>query len=139
MIAACHDTIRTYDLDEYHLLQTNTGHHDSIRYFSSYFLSIFLEHYIKLIIYVIRDLIYIPERNHIVSVSWDRTIKVWRSYRKQNQTRKQVEKESNVKFETWVWDQMKIALKQTVSNGTTQDINELIGQLNSKKEKSFVN
>ena len=97
------------------------------------------KYYMKLIIYVIRDLIYIPERNHIVSVSWDRTIKVWRSYRKQNQTRKQVEKESNVKFETWVWDQMKIALKQTVSNGTTQDINELIEQLNSKKEKSFVN
>jgi hypothetical protein len=84
-------------------------------------------------------LIFIPERNHIVSVSWDRTIKVWRSYKKQNQTRKQVEKESNVKFETWVWDQMKLALKQNASNGAPQDINQLIEQLNSKKEKSFVN
>ncbi len=84
-------------------------------------------------------MIFIPERNHIVSVSWDRTIKVWRSYKKQNQTRKQVEKESNVKFETWVWDQMKLALKQNASNGAPQDINQLIEQLNSKKEKSFVN
>jgi len=72
-------------------------------------------------------------------VSWDRTIKVWRSYRKQNQIRKQVEKESNVKFETWVWDQMKLALKQNVSNGANQDINELFEQLKSKKEKTFVN
>jgi 5-formaminoimidazole-4-carboxamide-1-beta-D-ribofuranosyl 5'-monophosphate synthetase len=53
-----------------------------------------------------RDLIFIPERNHIVSVSWDRTIKVWKGYRKVNLYHKKNEKDSEKKFETWVWDQM---------------------------------
>ena len=75
-------------MEDYHLVQTNYGHHDSIR-----------------------DLIFIPERNHIVSVSWDKTIRVWRSYRKQTYQRKLVEDENNKKFETWVWEKMKQALK----------------------------
>jgi WD40 repeat protein len=89
LIAACHDVVKVYEMEDYHLVQTNYGHHDSIR-----------------------DLIFIPERNHIVSVSWDRTIRVWKSYRKQSYQKKNVEEENNKKFETWVWNQMKKAMKQ---------------------------
>ena len=88
LIVACHDLIKVYDMDEYHLVQTNSGHHDSIR-----------------------DLVFIPERNHIVSVSWDKTVKVWRSYRKQNSNRKKNLKEKEKKFDAWLWDEMKKALK----------------------------
>ena len=57
-----------------------------------------------------RDVMLIPERNHIVTVSWDRSIKVWKSYRKQNLARNKSEIHSEKKFETWVWDAMKNAL-----------------------------
>jgi WD40 repeat protein len=79
LIAACHDVIKVFDMDDFHLVQTNYGHHDSIR-----------------------DIIFIPERGHIVSVSWDKTIRIWKSYRKQTYQRKSVEDENNKKFETWV-------------------------------------
>ena len=59
---------------------------------------------------------FIPERNHIVTVSWDRTIKVWKSYRRQNLTRQKMEKHKEKKFETWVWDAMKLALKNPKNN-----------------------
>jgi hypothetical protein len=54
-------------------------------------------------------LIYIPERNNIISVSWDKTVRVWRSYKKQTKIR--VHGENTKKFDTWVFDQMKSALK----------------------------
>ena len=56
-------------------------------------------------------MIFIAERGHIVSVSWDRTVKVWRAYRKQSFVKKKVEKDHEKKFDTWVWDQMKLAMK----------------------------
>lgn len=31
LIVACHDIIKVYELDDYHLVQTNYGHSDSIR------------------------------------------------------------------------------------------------------------
>lgn len=46
-----------------------------------------------------------------MSVSWDRSIKIWKSYRKNTKQRAKIENDSEKKFETWVWDQMKIALK----------------------------
>ncbi len=58
------------------------------------------------------DIIFIPERQNIVSVSWDGTIKIWRSYRKQKNEKKQEKNENNKKFETWVWDQMKVAMRK---------------------------
>lgn len=97
LIVAAHDMVKCYEMDEYHLVQTNSGHHDSIR-----------------------DVMLIPERNHIVSVSWDRTIKIWKSYRKQKLTRNKLENNSGAnKFETWVWDAMKAAL--TDSNQIKQE------------------
>jgi 5-formaminoimidazole-4-carboxamide-1-beta-D-ribofuranosyl 5'-monophosphate synthetase len=58
-----------------------------------------------------RNLILIPERSHIVSVSWDKTIKIWRSYKKQIARRAKRENESEKKFDNWVLDEMKEALK----------------------------
>lgn len=88
LMAACHDTIKVYDLDEYHLVQVNAGHFDSIR-----------------------DIIHVPEKKSIISVSWDKTIRVWRAYKKQQKVRKSAETEK--KFETWVFDAMKQALKNS--------------------------
>ena len=31
LMAACHDLIKVYDMDDYRLVQQNAGHHDSIR------------------------------------------------------------------------------------------------------------
>ncbi len=31
IMVACHDAIKVFDMDDYHLVQQNTGHHDSIR------------------------------------------------------------------------------------------------------------
>lgn len=31
VIAACHDLIKIFDLETYHLVQTCMGHHDSVR------------------------------------------------------------------------------------------------------------
>ena len=56
-------------------------------------------------------MIFIPERGHLVSISWDKTIKVWRAYRKLNSVKKDVEQDFEKKFETWVWSQMKQAMK----------------------------
>ena len=47
-----------------------------------------------------------------MSVSWDGTIKIWRSYLKQKSERKQETTDSSKKFETWVWDQMKLAMRK---------------------------
>jgi len=58
------------------------------------------------------DVIFIPERNNIVSVSWDGTIKIWRSYRKQKNEGKKKTHENSQKFETWVWEQMKVAMRK---------------------------
>lgn len=60
-----------------------------------------------------RDIIFIPERNHIVSVSWDKTINIWRFTRKTESKFKKVEKVK--KFETRVLEEMKLALKREVS------------------------
>ena len=60
-------------------------------------------------------MIFVPERNHIVSVSWDRTIRVWRSFRKYSNkvaVRSKSELDNETKFENWVFDQMKVAMKQ---------------------------
>ena len=60
-----------------------------------------------------REVIFIPERNHIVSVSWDKTIKIWRFIRKTQSKFKKVEKTK--KFETRLLEEMKLALKREVS------------------------
>ena len=61
-----------------------------------------------------------------MSVSWDGTIKVWRSYRKQNNERNKVTRDNNQKFETWVWDQMKVAMRSS----NVFDMSEYSKQLN---------
>jgi WD40 repeat protein len=110
LYSACNDIIKAYDLTNYLLVQTNIGHHDSIR-----------------------DVCFIPERNHLVSVSWDKTIKIWRSYQRyQVNERKIQKKEIEKKFETWVWDNMKIAMKKEVSF----DMNVYAEQLGLNEEDS---
>jgi WD40 repeat protein len=67
------------------------------------------------LIVFLRDIIFIPDRNNIVSVSWDKTIRVWKSYKKNNKKRKNEDNEK--KFDTWVFDQMKSALKTNQLTG----------------------
>jgi hypothetical protein len=71
----------------------------------------------------------IPERNHIVTVSWDRTIKVWKSYRRQNLTRNKLEVRDEKKFEVWVKDAMKLALNDTTFKANEKCDKNLADQL----------
>ncbi|XP_068133201.1 uncharacterized WD repeat-containing protein alr2800-like isoform X2 [Hyperolius riggenbachi] len=57
--AGVQDTIRVYDPDSLLQVQCNTGHTD-----------------------LVRCLIHIPEMKQYVSVSWDRTIRIWKAYHK---------------------------------------------------------
>ena len=56
-------------------------------------------------------MIFIPERGHIVSISWDKTIKVWRAYRKRSFFKRNEKNNQEKMFDNWVWDQMKLAMK----------------------------
>jgi hypothetical protein len=46
-----------------------------------------------------------------MSVSWDKTLKIWRSWRKPSSSNKKVELDKEKKFETWIWSQMKKAAR----------------------------
>ncbi|XP_075065283.1 uncharacterized protein LOC142152492 isoform X1 [Mixophyes fleayi] len=59
--AGVHDTVRVYDPDSLLQVQCNVGHTD-----------------------LIRSLIHIPEMKQYVSVSWDRTVRIWKAYYKTN-------------------------------------------------------
>lgn len=50
--------IKVYDPENYHLVQSNLGHSDSVR-----------------------DIIHIPERSQYVSCSWDKTIRIWHAWK----------------------------------------------------------
>ena len=52
-----------------------------------------------------------PEKKNIISVSWDKTIRIWKGYTKQKKVRKL--QEESKKFDTWVFDEMKVALKNS--------------------------
>ncbi len=58
-----------------------------------------------------RDIIIVQERNFFMSVSWDKTLKIWRSWRKPSSSNKKVELDKEKKFETWIWSQMKKAAR----------------------------
>ncbi|XP_069810665.1 uncharacterized WD repeat-containing protein alr2800-like isoform X2 [Dendropsophus ebraccatus] len=59
--AGVHDTIRVYDPDTLLQVQCNVGHTD-----------------------VIRCIVHIPEIKQYASVSWDRTVRLWKAYYKAN-------------------------------------------------------
>ncbi|XP_040200393.1 uncharacterized WD repeat-containing protein alr2800-like [Rana temporaria] len=59
--AGVQDTIRVYDPDSLLQVQYNTGHTD-----------------------LIRSLIHIPEMKQYVTVSWDKTVRIWKAYHKVN-------------------------------------------------------
>ena len=42
-----------------------------------------------------------------MSVSWDKTIKIWRAWRKPSSIKKKVEIDKSKEFENWIWQQMK--------------------------------
>lgn len=81
-----------------------------------------------------REVILIPERNHIVSVSWDKTIKIWRFIRKTQSKFQKVEK--TVEFETRLLEEMKAALKREVSFHL-EDYSEQLG-LNPLKTEDTI-
>ncbi len=60
-----------------------------------------------------------PEKNTIVSVGWDKTIRIWRSYKKKLKLRKS--EDGVKKFDTWVFDQMKTALKNSQIESTSKN------------------
>ncbi|XP_056430967.1 uncharacterized protein LOC130369578 [Hyla sarda] len=60
--AGVHDTIRVYDPDTLLQVQCNVGHTD-----------------------LIRCIVHIPEMKQYASVSWDRTVRLWKAYYKANQ------------------------------------------------------
>lgn len=110
IIVAAHDTIKIYEYvineddssnNEYQLVQTNIGHLDSIR-----------------------DIIYINERNQYISVSWDKTIRVWRAWRKSSLIKQKVEINKDNDYNTWIWEQLKLATKlDTMDNKINSTIN----------------
>ncbi|XP_075716125.1 uncharacterized protein LOC142751041 [Rhinoderma darwinii] len=59
--AGVHDTIRVYDPDTLLQVQCNSGHTD-----------------------LIRSILHIPEMKQYASVSWDRTVRLWKAYYKAN-------------------------------------------------------
>ncbi|KAM9311651.1 uncharacterized protein PAF06_009490 [Gastrophryne carolinensis] len=59
--AGVQDTVRVYDPESLLQVQSNTGHSD-----------------------LVRSLIHIPEIKKYVSVSWDRTVRIWKAYHKVN-------------------------------------------------------
>ncbi|RDD41749.1 F-box/WD repeat-containing protein pof1 [Trichoplax sp. H2] len=59
ILAGVQHAIRVYDPEYKTLVQTNYGHKDSVR-----------------------DIIHIHERNQYISVSWDKTIRIWNAYKK---------------------------------------------------------
>ncbi|KAG8578882.1 hypothetical protein GDO81_010652 [Engystomops pustulosus] len=59
--AGVHDSIRVYDPDTLHLVQCNEGHND-----------------------LIRGIVHIPEIKQYASVSWDRTVRLWKAYQRTN-------------------------------------------------------
>ncbi|EDV28437.1 uncharacterized protein TRIADDRAFT_51347 [Trichoplax adhaerens] len=61
ILAGVQHAIRVYDPEYKTLVQTNYGHKDSVR-----------------------DIIHIHERNQYISVSWDKTIRIWNAYKKRN-------------------------------------------------------
>lgn len=62
---------------------------------------------------------FIPERKQIVSVSWDRTVKIWKSFGKSNKTQQKTN--TNENYEVSFWDEMKRALKE--ANFRKEDTN----------------
>ncbi|XP_077122024.1 uncharacterized protein LOC143776480 isoform X1 [Ranitomeya variabilis] len=62
IVAGVHDTIRVYDPDTLLLVQRNVGHTD-----------------------LIRCIVHVPETKQYASVSWDRTVRLWKAYCKANQ------------------------------------------------------
>ncbi|KAM3926888.1 uncharacterized protein RB166_009727 [Leptodactylus fuscus] len=61
IVAGVHDTIRVYDPDTLLQVQCNVGHTD-----------------------LIRAITHIPEMKQYASVSWDRTVRLWKAYHKTN-------------------------------------------------------
>ncbi|XP_071959328.1 uncharacterized protein [Antedon mediterranea] len=58
IVAGVQNTIKVYDSQTFKLMQTNIGHSDSVR-----------------------SIIHIPDRNQYISASWDKTIRIWNSYK----------------------------------------------------------
>ncbi|PVD20095.1 hypothetical protein C0Q70_20589 [Pomacea canaliculata] len=58
IIVGVQKEIKVYEAQTYQLVQTNKGHTDSVR-----------------------SIIHIPERDQYVSCSWDKTIRIWNSYK----------------------------------------------------------
>ncbi|XP_073507270.1 uncharacterized protein [Phyllobates terribilis] len=62
IVAGVHDTIRVYDPDTLLLVQCNVGHTD-----------------------LIRCIVHVPETKQYASISWDKTVRLWKAYYKTNQ------------------------------------------------------
>lgn len=60
-------------------------------------------------------MILIQDRHSFVSVSWDKTIKVWRMWRKSSLSKMKVEVNKEKKFDNWVWDQLREMMKSVKS------------------------
>ncbi|CAF1299195.1 unnamed protein product [Didymodactylos carnosus] len=57
LLIGAEDTLKVYDMKDYTCLQTNMGHSD-----------------------IIRDIVFIPERDQYITVSWDKTMRIWNAW-----------------------------------------------------------
>jgi hypothetical protein len=54
-------------------------------------------------------------------VSWDKTMKIWRMWRRSSLQPKKVETSQDIKFETWLWNQLKASLNNNMYDSDEED------------------
>ncbi|CAF0729498.1 unnamed protein product [Adineta steineri] len=106
LLIANQDTLKIFDMDEYTCVQTNDGHTD-----------------------VIRDVLFIPERNQYITVSLDCTMRIWNAWSRDS-SQEETDIDPKKKFSDNIWEDIRKCVKNTIE---VEDPNSIIDKFFQKR------
>ncbi|CAF2703911.1 unnamed protein product [Rotaria sp. Silwood2] len=107
LLIGTQDTLKVFDMEEYTCVQTNEGHTD-----------------------VVRDILFIPERNQYITVSLDRTMRIWNAWSPEPFRKKVADIDPKVKFSEDLWEQIRNCVKNSIE---VEDANSIVDKYFQKQ------
>ncbi|CAF0782811.1 unnamed protein product [Rotaria sp. Silwood1] len=107
LLIGTQDTLKVFDMEEYTCVQTNEGHTD-----------------------VIRDVLFIPERNQYITVSLDRTMRIWNAWSPEPLRKKVADIDPKKKFAEELWEQIRNCVKNSIE---VEDANSIVDKYFQKR------
>ena len=97
-------------MEEYTCVQTNEGHTDVIRYRD---MTIKMNMIFRCFFFQ-RDILFIRERNQYITVSLDRTMRIWNAWSPEPFRKKVDDIDPKTKFSEQLWEQIRNCVKNTI-------------------------